>query len=68
MFDMIFKGIITQINNDIGASGIVIRECKIVVSQYGNVIMELLMAYVCLSFIKAYMNHSKKMTHLRLHL
>ena len=44
MFAMIFKGIITQINNVIGASGIVIQECKTVVSQYGDVIMELLMA------------------------
>jgi len=38
------SGIITQINNAIGASGIVSQECKTVVSQYGDVIMELLMA------------------------
>ena len=44
MFAMIFKGIITQINNGIGSSGIVIQECKNVVSQYGDLIMELLMA------------------------
>ena len=45
---MIFKGIITQINNAIGSLGIVIQECKTGVSQYGDGIMELLMAYVCL--------------------
>ena len=44
MFSMIFKGITTQINNAIGALGIVIQEWKTVVSQYGDVIMELLMA------------------------
>ena len=43
MFSMIFKGIIIEINNAIRASGIVIQECKTVVSQYGDVIMELLM-------------------------
>ena len=47
MFAMIFKGIITQINNAIGALGIVNQECKTVVSQYGDGIMELLIAYVC---------------------
>ena len=44
MVAIIFKGIITQINNAIGALSIVIQECKTVVSQYGDVIMELLMA------------------------
>ena len=44
MFAMIFKEIITQSNNSIGALGIVNQECKTVVSQYGDVIMELLMA------------------------
>ena len=44
MFSMIFKGIITQINNAIGALGIVSQACKILLSQYGDGIMELLMA------------------------
>lgn len=38
------SGIITQINNAIGASGIISQECKTVVSQYGDVIVELLIA------------------------
>ena len=48
MFAMIFKGIITQISNVVGALGIVIHECKTVVPQYGDGIMELLMEYQCL--------------------
>lgn len=37
-------GIVTQINHAIGASGIVSQECKTVISQYGDMIFELLMA------------------------
>ncbi|KAH9331466.1 hypothetical protein KI387_003574, partial [Taxus chinensis] len=37
-------GIVTQINHAIGASGIVSQECKTVISQYGDMILELLMA------------------------
>uniref|UniRef100_A0A0C9S9Q7 TSA: Wollemia nobilis Ref_Wollemi_Transcript_7033_2031 transcribed RNA sequence n=1 Tax=Wollemia nobilis TaxID=56998 RepID=A0A0C9S9Q7_9CONI len=37
-------GIITEINHAIGASGIVSQECKTVISQYGDMILELLMA------------------------
>ncbi|KAF8391571.1 hypothetical protein HHK36_023877 [Tetracentron sinense] len=36
--------IITQINRDIGASGVVSQECKTVVSQYGETILDLLLA------------------------
>ncbi|XP_059072991.1 aspartic proteinase A1 isoform X2 [Cryptomeria japonica] len=36
------SGIIAQINHAIGASGIVSQECKTVVSQYGDLILELL--------------------------
>ena len=42
-----------QINEAIGASGLASQECKNVVSQYGDMIMELLMAQVrFLSFWK----------------
>eukprot|EP01018_Ginkgo_biloba_P024543 Gb_04762 [translate_table: standard] len=37
-------GIVAQINHAIGASGIISQECKSVVSQYGDLIMELLTA------------------------
>lgn len=37
-------GIVTQINHAIGASGIVSQECKTVISQYGDLILELLLA------------------------
>ncbi|KAG6785233.1 hypothetical protein POTOM_010963 [Populus tomentosa] len=36
--------VITQINNAIGASGIVSEECKTVVAQYGKIILEMLVA------------------------
>ncbi|KAG5252049.1 cyprosin [Salix suchowensis] len=36
--------VITQINNAIGASGIVSEECKMVVAQYGKIILEMLVA------------------------
>ncbi|KAH9315179.1 hypothetical protein KI387_023806, partial [Taxus chinensis] len=38
------SGIVAQINQAIGASGIANQECKSVVSQYGDMILELLMA------------------------
>lgn len=38
------SGIVAQINEAIGASGLASQECKSVVSQYGDLIMELLMA------------------------
>ncbi|KAL4270122.1 hypothetical protein GQ457_HM000310 [Hibiscus cannabinus] len=37
-------GIITQINHAIGASGVVSQECKAVVSQYGDKIIDMLLA------------------------
>ncbi|KAH9331461.1 hypothetical protein KI387_003569, partial [Taxus chinensis] len=40
------SGIITQINHAIGASGIVSQECKTFVSQYGDLILKLLMGKV----------------------
>lgn len=36
--------IVTQINHEIGAAGIVNQECKAVVSQYGEMIMDLLLS------------------------
>eukprot|EP00252_Welwitschia_mirabilis_P005907 TRINITY_DN164_c0_g1_i2.p1 TRINITY_DN164_c0_g1~~TRINITY_DN164_c0_g1_i2.p1 ORF type:complete len:129 (-),score=16.22 TRINITY_DN164_c0_g1_i2:82-468(-) len=39
-------GIITEINQAIGASGIISQECKTVVSEYGELILELLLAQV----------------------
>ncbi|KAK6286969.1 hypothetical protein POUND7_013148 [Theobroma cacao] len=36
--------IITQINHAIGASGVVSQECKAIVSQYGKMILELLVS------------------------
>ncbi|KAB2044360.1 hypothetical protein ES319_D01G084300v1 [Gossypium barbadense] len=37
-------GIITQINHAIGASGVVSQECKAVVSEYGEKILDMLLA------------------------
>ena len=45
------QAIITQINEKIGAAGIVSQECKTVVSQYGEKILDQLLAEVR-TFIK----------------
>ena len=37
---------ITQINHAIGASGIISEECKTMVSQYGKIVLEMLVAQV----------------------
>lgn len=41
------QAIITEINEKIGATGVVSQECKTVVSQYGQQILDLLLAEVC---------------------
>ena len=46
-----FQPIITEINHAIGAEGVVSAECKEVVSQYGDLIWELLISGVRLSLI-----------------
>ena len=47
-----------QINEAIGASGLASQECKSVVSQYGDMIMELLMAQVHFPLIlEIYLNN-----------
>jgi phytepsin len=38
------QAIITEINEKIGAAGVVSQECKTVVSQYGQQILDLLLA------------------------
>ena len=40
------QAIITEINEKIGATGVVRQECKTVVSQYGQQILDLLLAEV----------------------
>jgi len=45
------QAIITQINEKIGAAGVVSQECKTVVSQYGEKILDQLLAEVR-TFIK----------------
>lgn len=45
-----FQNIVTQINHAIGAEGVVSTECKQIVSEYGDVIWELLLAEVCSFF------------------
>jgi hypothetical protein len=45
-----FQTIITMINQAIGASGVVSQQCKAVVSQYGEAIMDLLLSQVKTSF------------------
>jgi phytepsin len=44
---MDMKAIITQINEKIGAAGVVSQECKSVVSQYGQQILDQLLVEVC---------------------
>lgn len=44
--------VIAQINHAIGASGVVSQECKAVVGQYGQTIMDLLLAEVKKMYFK----------------
>lgn len=48
-YDIYFQAVITQINLAIGASGFVSQECKVVVTQYGKTILDLLVAEVYIS-------------------
>jgi phytepsin len=41
------QAIVAQVNHAIGAEGIISTECKEVVSQYGEMILNLLIAQVC---------------------
>ena len=41
-----FQAIIAQVNHAIGASGVVSQECKAVVSEYGETIIDMLLAKV----------------------
>lgn len=40
------QGIVAQINQAIGATGVVSNECKMVVQQYGDQIVEMLLEQV----------------------
>jgi phytepsin len=40
------QGIVAEINLAIGASGVVSNECKMIVQEYGDQIIELLLAQV----------------------
>lgn len=42
----LLQGIVTEINQAIGATGVVSNECKMVVQQYGDQIIEMLLAQV----------------------
>lgn len=44
-----------EINHAIGATGIVSGECKMVVQQYGDLIIQLLISKVCTFKIYAFM-------------
>lgn len=54
-----FQAVITQINLAIGASGFVSQECKVVVTQYGKTILDLLVAevYISVSYFFQYLFH-----------
>jgi phytepsin len=44
---------VTQINHAIGGEGVVSMECKEIVSEYGDMIWDLLVAGVCSFFLLA---------------
>lgn len=39
--------VIAEINHKIGASGVISQECKAVVAEYGQQILDMLIAQVC---------------------
>lgn len=65
MIDLQFyQTVVTQINHAIGAEGVVSTECKEIVSQYGDMIWDLLVAGVRLILIR-FLPHSH--THIDAH-
>lgn len=46
VFALDIQGIIAEVNHAIGATGVVSQECKAVVAQYGETIIEMLLAKV----------------------
>ena len=42
-----WQGIVAEINLAIGATGIISGECKLIVDQYADLIIQLLMSRVC---------------------
>lgn len=49
------QSVITMINHEIGADGVVSQECKAVVSQYGSTIVDLLLAEVIYPLLYNYL-------------
>jgi len=46
-FSVLFlKTVVTMINHAIGAAGVISQECKTVVAEYGQTILDLLLAEV----------------------
>lgn len=45
-----FQAIIAQVNHAIGATGVVSQECKTLVSEYGEVIIDMLLSKVYVPF------------------
>jgi phytepsin len=43
---LFLQSVITEINNQIGASGVLSKQCKAVAAQYGEMIIEKLIAKV----------------------
>ena len=57
-FILCFQAIIAQVNHAIGASGVVSQECKAVVSQYGETIIDMLLAKVYDWFLTCFYCHA----------
>ena len=50
LFGILMQTIIAEINQKIGAAGVISQECKTVAAQYGEQILNLLLAEVCKKF------------------
>lgn len=57
---MKLQTVVAMINKAIGANGVVSQECKAVVQQYGQTIMELLLAEVNYFSDRCPLNHGKE--------
>lgn len=51
------KSVIAQINNAIGAAGVVSQECKAVVAQYGKTILDKMVNEVLLFVVLSVTHH-----------
>lgn len=64
MNELQLQAVVTQINHAIGAEGVVSAECKTLVTQYGDMIWDLLISGVSFTSIPlSSLSHTHRLAH-----